>query len=801
MLKWLYALLVAVGLASSSSAHAYPQNEPLGYQKSPDCRYPGATPDWTWLEVDRPRREQLEAGWLLLIDHTRFAELRLTIELNAGDPVVVAHDTSLPSRRPSLGNKLAYEMPLASGSISRICLGYVGLDDLSLMRTIKAMSPDAHDAHLRSWLFLIAAVSGVLFCALVYNLFLMTCFRSSFQRWYVIWLASGLAYTVCWSGAVYYLMPALDGSWRIRANLVLVSTLIGSATAFFFDFIESEKIPNWLRRIGLYCAGLVPILGVIATFDQMLPAKLTDALLNLSFLATILLVSLGIAVGIGRGSRAVWFYLAAWTAPMIVFMLRVGRNFGLLPQSDLVDMASFLALAFEAMVLSLAVADRFRQLHRDRDAADAERVTLRRVAHTDALTGLANRAAFQARLGALHPQASADLLIIDLDDLKDTNDTAGHDAGDALIVEAGQRLLEWAGHGGLVARLGGDEFAVLLVDGERERLPVLLEGLEQSGNRRFNHNGHSIEVRFSAGLSTWSADDGTPERIYKEADLALYRAKAEGRGSWCAYNTGMYDEQNARRTLIAQARSSLQRDEFELHFQPVVDLRTNEIVSHEALLRWRHPSGDLLAPGKFMQIFDDRGLSQAMQERVLSIALDTLVAKDTREQLGVLSVNFLACQLQGKAAADEIVAALASRHLPPARLIVEVTESVILGRPGGAVMECLRELRKQGVGLALDDFGTGYASLVHLRELPADALKIDQSFVASLERNEESTKIVRAIISLAHNLGIRVVAEGIESEGQRQCLRRLGCDQGQGHLFGFPKPLTCVLEKARIDAA
>lgn len=795
MFRRLWALLAvawSVALAPTP-ATAAPAAQTLSYAVSRGCTAAAPVgargPDWQWLEVAVPRRQDLGTPWLLQIDQTRFTRIAVAIERRDGAPLLLSRTSGELQDVQSLGNRLAFPIPVGSGNVSRICLGYERLDSLAMMRSIKALSAGAQQWQIQAWTGLAMAVAGVLLCALAYNLFLMAWVRSRFQRWYVVWLSSGIAYTLCWTGLISLVWPSLDGSWRIRLNILLVSLLIGSATGFFFDFVERRKLPVWLIRAGRISSLSIVLSGWLAASDLLLPARTTDLVLNVAFVVSILLVGLGITIGIRRGSRTVWFYLAAWTAPMLVFMLRVGRNFGLWGQSDLLDMLSFVAIAFESIILSLAIADRFRGFLRQRDAAHAEHEVLRRVANTDALTGLANRAAFQSRIGTLGRHRGADLLIIDLDDLKEVNDTAGHDAGDASIVEAGRRLTAVTAGRGFVARLGGDELAVLLVDGERTLLPELLRVVERSGDEPLVHDGRPLSLRVSGGVASWERDGGTPERLYKEADLALYRAKADGRGCWRAYSTDVCDELEARRSWVAQARGGLDRQEFELHYQPIVDLRTGKVQYHEALLRWRHEGKGLLRPATFAQAFDDPGVSLAIQESVLTMALDTVrQGRQTGQGPQSISVNFLACQLQGEPSADHILAALRQRDLPPEALTVEVTENVVLGRPGGPVVECLRRLRQRGVGVSLDDFGTGYASLVHLRDLPADVLKIDRSFIAGMNRDAESTKIVRAIVSLAHNLGRRVVAEGIETFEQQQFLQRLGCDLGQGHLFGHPLP-------------
>lgn len=788
--RWWALMVLVVALAFGLPTSALATTQSLSFFPASGCgaAVPHGEEGWSWFRVAPPRGEGLAADWSLLVDQTRFTRMSVVVITANSPPAVFVRNSAELSDVNSLGNRLAFRVGVEPASITGLCLGYQGPDDRAFMRTVKALSPEQHSAYLERWTALVAGVCGVLLCALISNLFLMTWLRSRFQRWYVAWLLSGIFYTLCWSGVINELWPGIDGSWRVRANVLLSGLLVGSATGFFFDFVEAGKLPRWLIRAGQWCAFAIIGFGTLAAADQLFPARTTDLLLNLAFVASILLIAIGIGFGVHRGSRAVWFYLAAWAVPMVVFVLRVARNFELLGQSDLVDMASPLAIAFESAILSLAIADRFRGFMRQRDAAEAEHETLRRVASTDALTGLFNRAAFQQRLHALDGRAGADLLIVDLDDLKEVNDTAGHDAGDAVIVEVGRRLQLALGGTGFVARLGGDELAVLLVGAERELLPALLSVVDNSGREQLAHGGHLLSVRVSAGLASWRGGTGSPERLYKEADLALYRAKADGRGCWRAYSTAIAAELEARRNWIAQGRRALEMGEFELHYQPIVDLQNKEIHHYEALLRWYHPMRGLLKPGTFASVFDDLELGSAIQEQVLHMALDMLAtASSTGAAPQVVSVNFLACQLNGGTAAQRILDELAARELPPSALIVEVTENVILGRPDGPVVDCLRQLSSAGVGVSLDDFGTGYASLVHLRDLPADVLKIDQSFIAGLHRDGESTKIVRAIISLAHNLGRKVVAEGVETKQQQQFLQRLGCDWGQGYLFGRPE--------------
>lgn len=783
-------MLMSLVFASSGPASASDAPVELPFVEASSC-LPLPSTNWTAFRVSPGTRlADMPAGWKLLVDQNRFASVRIAVAHARGGWQLTRADGDLLDLR-SFGSNIAVPVPIAGRDVRDICIAFQKLDDPALFRSVKAVSASGEAAFVQSWLVLVALVSGVLLCALSYNLFLLIWLRQRFQRWYVIWLAAGLCYTVNWSGVAGLYVPMLATSTATRLNLILVSICVGAAVAFFFDFIERDTVPRPLRKTGRWIALATPVLGLVAAADVYVAVPFSDLLLNIGFILGMGSIAVGVAIAIPRGSRSVWFYLAGWAPPLAVFGLRIARNIGLMPQSDMVDRLTFMTLAFEAVILSLAIADRFRSYRRERDVAEVEADMLRRLAHSDPMTGLANRAAFQQRLAVLADSGGADLFLLDLDDLKQTNDSAGHDAGDALISEAGRRLRIAAGPDALVARLGGDEFAVLLTGRARERTPEVLGAVEASRSRPFLYRDRWISASISAGLASWEVGDGLPERIYKRADLALYRAKADGRGCCRLYSPEMCNEDEARRHWAHALRDGLEWEELSLHYQPIVNLRTGETVYHEALLRWQHPDLGLLAPPAFATAFEEPDVAAAVQDHVLTLALDRIAAsRNEPVPLGRVSVNFLACQLQGTDSAEHILRLIAARDLAPSCLVIEVTEGVVLGRPGSAVVECLQVLQRAGVGISLDDFGTGYASLVHLRDLPADALKIDRSFVSCTPGDAESGKIVRAIVALAHSLGRQVIAEGVETEEQREYLRRLGCDFGQGYLFGRPEPRT-----------
>ena len=742
---------------------------------------------WTWLFLPSTRSlAELAPGWQLLVAQARFKKIRIEVA-HAGGTSVIERRADQLTRNWTLGNYHRFDIAVPGAQIRELRVGFEHIDDPSLMRSVRAMSAEDHASFRQGWAMLIALVAGAVISALTFNLYLLTWLRTPLQRWYVVWLVAALCYSLLWSGVAFYVTPWLAGPVSARLSFLLVGLLVSSGGLFFLDLIETGKLPQGVIRFGRAAAAATLILGALAALDPLVPIAVSDKLLNVAFLACILATLVGIAAAIKRGSRAVWFYLAGWTPALVVFELRIARNFGLLPKTDIVDMASFAAIAFEAVVLSLAIADRFRSLRLEHDAAELEKETLRRAALTDPLTGIANRAAFQNRLE--HLVSDADLVMLDLDNLKQTNDVAGHDAGDALIIETARRLVSTAGRGATVARIGGDEFAILLEGEARATLPAVLDEIDRVGSEFCVHRDRRLSLSVSAGHAGWRPGDGPPARLYKEADLALYRAKADGRGCWRSFEQDMRETLDAEGQILTEALLGLQRNEFEMHLQPIVDLATGSLRGYESLLRWRHPKRGLIGPGAFLALLASPG-ARDLHETVVRLALDQIASERRRIAVPLIGINLSAHMLQGVSAADELLAQLARRDLPPQALVVEVTETVVLDRQEGPVVTCLRALHDAGVRIALDDFGTGYASLVHLRDLPVDVLKIDRSFIAGLPGDQWSRTTVQAIVSLAHTLGKQVVAEGIETEAQHSFLCQVGCDLGQGYLFGKPAPLS-----------
>jgi diguanylate cyclase (GGDEF)-like protein len=420
----------------------------------------------------------------------------------------------------------------------------------------------------------------------------------------------------------------------------------------------------------------------------------------------------------------------------------------------------------------------------DRRRAEDE---LREQATHDSLTGLANRWLLVDRLEA----ALADprgrrrgvaLLLLDLDDFKEVNDTLGHEAGDSLLVALGDRLRDELADCDTVARLGGDEFAVLLTADADEGVAVAAATRVQAIlERPFEVGGLQLHCGASIGIALHPGHGDDVATLIARADIAMYLAKRSGR-PWAVYEPAL-DETSVRRlTLLGQLRRAIADDELDLEFQPCFDLATGRAVAVEALVRWTHRDQGRVEPTDFIRLAEVSGLIQPLSRWVVEHAVDSQQAAGTDLQL---SVNLSARNLVESDLVGWLAELLAAKGFPPGRLVLELTESEVMGDVGAA-LEALRHLRGLGVGVAIDDFGTGRSALAYLKSLPIDELKIDRAFVAGIGTNSRDAAICGSIIDLAHRLGLRVVAEGAASDADLDTLRRLGCDRAQGHFLGFP---------------
>jgi diguanylate cyclase len=430
----------------------------------------------------------------------------------------------------------------------------------------------------------------------------------------------------------------------------------------------------------------------------------------------------------------------------------------------------------------------------------------RKLSLTDDLTGLANRRSFTAEVeGAVADERPCALLMIDLDQFKELNDTLGHHVGDELLRGVGPRLSATMRPGDIVARLGGDEFGVLIKDADAETATVAASRLRVALGRPYALAGISLHVGASIGIAVFPEHAQDAGTLLRHSDVAMYEAK-RGRTGHAVYASEGDHHSRDRLELAGEMRHALANDELTLHYQPVADLVTGKLLGVEALVRWRHPERGLLAPGAFLPAIEHTELMRELSRRVLAMAICQAGAWFRLDFPWRISANLSATDLLDRSLVDDVSSLLRRYGTPARRLTLEVTESVLMTDPARA-MQVLAELRGIGVQLALDDFGTGWSSLTHLQRMPVHEIKIDRSFVAAMATEANSAAIVSSTVDLAHALGLRVVAEGIEDEATWRRLRAVGCDAAQGYHLSRPLPAgefetsaTEIGERSRVAA-
>ncbi len=439
----------------------------------------------------------------------------------------------------------------------------------------------------------------------------------------------------------------------------------------------------------------------------------------------------------------------------------------------------------------------------DRKKAERHLVHL---AHHDSLTGLPNRTYLQDRLrrevarGRRGDRLFA-LLLLDLDRFKGINDALGHHAGDELLKAVAERLGEATGEDDTLARLGGDEFALLQADiaSPREAAQRAERVIALLGDP-FVIAGEEIVIGASIGLVIHPTDGDDVDNLLKKADIAMYRAKAEGRNAYRAFSPEMMAAAQGGIALEAELRRALLNQEFELFYQPQIDLRSSRIIGAEALIRWRHPTKGLVRPLDFLPFAEEMGLIIPINEWVMREACREA---RTWQEMDLprlrIAVNLSPVQFRNHDMSALVTDILERSKLDPSLLELELTESILMS-DSEAVTRELRELRRLGVSVSIDDFGTGYSSLAYVKKFPVDRIKIDQSFVRNIATDPNDAAIVRAIINLGHSLGIDVIAEGVDSVEQVDMLRTEGCEEAQGYLFSKPIPAEDFVALVRADA-
>jgi diguanylate cyclase (GGDEF)-like protein len=414
------------------------------------------------------------------------------------------------------------------------------------------------------------------------------------------------------------------------------------------------------------------------------------------------------------------------------------------------------------------------------------------LAEHDALTGLHNRASFQQHAETAIKAAKsrgtlAAIVFLDLDYFKNINDTLGHLAGDQLLKTVAERLLASFDENDTVARFGGDEFGIVVADAKTpEAVATAISNLLDAIRQPVDFHGQQMVCCGSIGISLSGTDGDTHEELMKNADLALYRAKAEGRQTFCFFEKQMDAAAQARRSTEIDLRGAADNNELELHYQPQIDVFTEEVVGFEALVRWRHPQRGLIPPNDFIPLAEETGIIGRIGEWVLRRACEDALSWPDSVTVAVnLSLN----QFKNRNIVDFVSGVLNETRLPPDRLELEITESVLLNDKDDHLV-ILRDLKALGIRISMDDFGTGYSCLGTLRSFPFDKIKVDRSFVSDLEQNPDAAAIIHAVLGLGHSLGMATCAEGVETNEQLSFLRHEGCSEIQGYLYSRPRPIA-----------
>ena len=462
----------------------------------------------------------------------------------------------------------------------------------------------------------------------------------------------------------------------------------------------------------------------------------------------------------------------------------------------------FASSVVHAISLSLEIKKRQRVQEKLR----AQEEIFRHHAHHDMLTNLPNRTLFHDRLKQAIKQArrhgsKIGVLFLDLDHFKSINDSMGHEVGDELLIEVARRLKGQIRQTDTLARLGGDEFVIVL-DGidDNDVVVAITQNLLQSMETPIELSEQSFYVTISAGVAIYPDDGETPENLLKHADTAMYQAKDDGRNTYQFYTQEMTEKAFERIAMGSSFRNALEKEEFIVHYQPQADAETGRLVGMEALVRWCHPDMGQVLPSKFLSFANDTGLIVPMDEQVMRTAMGQITRWHRNDlQPGVLALNLSMRHLQSENFIADILRLLEETGCQPQWLEFEVTEGQIMTNPSAAIA-VLHRIKDLGISLAIDDFGTGYSSLSQLKRLPIDRLKIDRSFVRELPNDEEDAVISRTVIALAQNMGLSVVAEGVENDRQRNFLQRNGCRYLQGHLYGRPMPAGDLERRLQAQA-
>ncbi|RFB81126.1 putative bifunctional diguanylate cyclase/phosphodiesterase [Methylovirgula sp. 4M-Z18] len=520
-----------------------------------------------------------------------------------------------------------------------------------------------------------------------------------------------------------------------------------------FETLDADGIKQVLQKMSPFDGPMTRLSASIVQFDIAELAKAQNVLRRLHFIYT------GLAAGL------------ILAGVVLVFLL--------LRHNNLLD---------RAYGHTRRLTDELREASQE---LQTQNNRLEHDAHHDALTGLPNRILFRQDLTArlLHARAGqpAAILLFDLDGFKEVNDTLGHDVGDSLLQAIAKRLLDLTRPGDLVCRLGGDEFAVVSTGLTQEAALDFARRLVKEISQPYSVNDLAIKIGSCVGVALADRQSDT-EELFKHADLALYEAKALGPGHISFFQSQMQTRLKERKSIETDLQKALQNGEIEVHYQPQATTITREICGYEALLRWTHPVRGMVPPSDFIPVAEKTGMIHVLGDWVLKMAC----REAARWNLPLkIAVNLSPIQFRSQNLFQSVFQALEESGLSPSRLELEITESVLLDK-NEQTLDTLRRLKTIGVQIAMDDFGTGYSSLGSLSGFPFDKIKIDRSFIRDVTTRPNSLAIVELAVGVGRSLRMTTIAEGIETEEQFECLKRLGCDQIQGYLIGRPAPTSSL---------
>lgn len=647
------------------------------------------------------------------------------------------------------------------------------------------------------WLVLLAAIVCVAGSWVALRLLLRGSERSGVQRTGWVFLAAVAAGSAVWC-THFIAMLAFDSPAPVTFDPILTmqSLLIAIAGMGAGLYVSLHK------RLAPEIGGGIVGLSIAAMHYAGMAAYHVDGIVtwDVAYVIASLIISVSItalAVGVavrGRFAGSFFVGLASFVLAIVGLHFTGMTAVSVTPfetGAPIADTTVFATMAVAvAGVVLLIVGTGVASHLIDSDVSNENIVALRHLALTDPLTKLPNRTSFNEYIGFELQRAEENgtafaVIGIDLDKFKEINDLRGHDAGDEALTKIGKRLLNLCREGEFVARIGGDEFSALKRFNSHDDLREFVQRLEAALFKPMTLHGLEAPCGASLGIAVYPQDGNDAERLISNADLAMYRAKADISRAVCYYEPLMDERARERRALAMELRSAIERKQLELHYQVQKSVETDEVRGYEVLLRWRHPTRGYIPPSDFVPLAEETGSIFAIGEWVLREA-----AREARSwsQPHKIAVNVSAMQLSHSDLARTIHEILFDTGLSPSRLEIEITESTIISDKIRS-LDSLRRIRALGVTVAIDDFGTGYSSLDTLRSFPFDKIKLDRSFMNEIETSPQARAIIRAVLTLGKSLDIKVLAEGVETAPQLDILRKEGCHEVQGFLLGRPEPL------------